>query len=83
MRIEITSEGRSFKLIIPTGLILNPVVFTVTKGAIRVEGLDLSAIKAKDVSAIAKIIKKCKKQDPDWCLVDVEEASGDRVKIKL
>ncbi len=83
MRIEIASEGRSFKLIIPTGLVLSPIGFTVAKDAIKVRGLNLSDLKWKDIKSIKKTIKMCKKAIPDWYLVDVESSSGERVKIKL
>jgi hypothetical protein len=83
MRIEIKSEEHSLRLILPTGLVFTPLGFTVAKGAIKVKGLDLTGLKWKDVRNIKKAVKKCKKANPDWCLVDVESSSGERVRIKL
>jgi hypothetical protein len=83
MRIEIKSEERSFSIILPTGLILNPLGFVIGKKFINIEGIDLSAIKGKDISKIAKIVKRFKKENPDWYLVDIMDSDGDTVKIKL
>lgn len=83
MRIEIKSKDHSFKLILPTALLLNPIGFSIAKKQIKIQGLDLSSIKGKDISEIARIIKKCKKSNPDWYLVDIEDSSGDVVRIKM
>lgn len=83
MRIEIKSEEHSFRLILPTGLVFTPLGLTVAKGAIKGKGLDLTGLKWKDIRGVKKAVKKCKKSNPDWYLVDVESASGEHVRIKL
>lgn len=90
MRIEISTEGkRPFRLIFPTALIFNPVSFALAKRFINTDnisistgGIDFSGVATKDISNIMKAIRLCKKQDPEWCLI--EAVSGENaVKIKL
>lgn len=97
MKITVKSKEKSFNITIPTALIFNPIGFGITEGYIKftslstgaskgsdkASGLDLSGIKAKDISKINKVIKSCKKADPDWVLVEVDTASGEHVTVKL
>ena len=97
MKITVDSKEKSFNITFPTALIFNPIGFGITKGYIKftsfsigaskgsnkANGLDLSGIKAKDISKINKVIKSCKRDDPDWALVEVEAASGEHVTVRL
>ena len=97
MKITVKSKKKSFIITLPTALIFNPIVFGITEGYIKftsfsigaskgsnkANGLDLSGIKAKDISKINKVMKSCKKADPDWVLVEVDAADGKHVTVKL
>lgn len=97
MKISVKSKEKSFDITVPTALIFNPIGFGITEGYIKftsfslgaskgsdkANGLDLSGIKAKDISKINKVIKSCKKADPDWVLVEVDSANGEHVTVKL
>ena len=83
MRIKITSNGKTTSLLFPTSLILNPISFSFTRGDIKIDNVGISGLKAKDVSKILKVIKRYKKENPEWNLVEIESADGDGVIIKL
>ena len=83
MRIKITSNGKTTSLPFPTSLILNPISFIFTRGDIKIDNVGISGLKAKDVSKILKVIKRYKKENPEWNLVEIESANGDGVIIKL
>ena len=87
MRIEIYQKDKKpKKIIVPTSLIFSPFSFSLfnlsTKEFIKIDGADFPTLKPKDMINIMKVIKTCKKENPDWYLVDV--VNGDTsVKIKL
>ena len=83
MKIKITSNGKTTSLLFPTSLILNPISFSFTRGDIKIDNVGFSGLKAKDVSKILKVIKRYKKENPEWNLVEIESANGDGVIIKL
>ena len=83
MRIRITSDGKTTNLLFPTSLILNPIGFSLTRGAIKIDNVGITGLKAKDVSKILKVIKSYKKENPDWNLLEIESADGDGVIIRL
>lgn len=83
MKIKITSNGKTTSLLFPTSLILNPISFIFTRGDIKIDNVGISGLKAKDVSKILKVIKRYKKENPEWNLVEIESANGDGVIIKL
>ena len=87
MRIEFYPKDKNpKKLIIPTSIFFSPFSFllfsTATKDFIKIECSDFPTLNVKDMINIMKVIKTCKKENPDWFLVDV--VSDDTiVKIKL
>ena len=88
MRIYVKSPGsRTINIVLPTRLILNNI--TATRGTKQInkyisnntqEEMNLSSI---DIRKFIKLIHQLKKKYPDWCIVDVESADGEIVKIKL
>ena len=87
MRIEIYQKDKKpKKIIVPTSLIFSPVSFSLfsasTMEFIKIDGADFPTLKPKDMMNIMRVIKACKKEDPDWCLVDVV-SNDTHVKIKL
>lgn len=90
MRIEISTEGkRRLRLIFPTALIFNPFSFALAKKFINTDniyismgGIDFSGVAPRDISNIMKAIRLCKKQNPEWCLLEAV-SKEDAVRIKL
>ncbi len=88
MRIYVKSPGsRTINLVLPTRLILNNITATIgTKQVNRYinkstqEEIHLSTT---EVRKFIKLVHQLKKKYPDWCIVDVESADGEVVKIKL
>ena len=87
MRIEISRKDKKpIKLILPTRLIFTPIGLSVlasnTGNFIKLDGADIPTIKAKDFAVLMKAIKTCKRDNPDWYLLEAE-SDGNIVKVKL
>ena len=87
MRIEISQKDKKpIKLILPTRLIFTSIGLSVlasnTGNFIKLEGADIPSIKAKDCAVLMKVIKTCRTDNPDWCLVEAQSRES-AVKVKL
>lgn len=83
MKITIKNERKRIRLLFPTGLIMNPVGFFIFKKLVKINGVDFSKINAKSIVSISKTIRQCKRNIPDWKLVDIESNDGSSVTIEL
>lgn len=81
MKILVKSGGRTnFRLILPTGLAMNPVTAALMPKMMEQNGITITAGQAR---AFFRAVKAYKKTHPDWNLVEVESTSGEYVMIRL
>ena len=81
MRIEVKNMGdRDIHLRIPTGLLFNPVTALTIPAAAKSQG---GHITARQAMAFIKALYDCKRRFPNWVMVEVENADGGKVEIKM
>ena len=81
MKIEIHSgAGREFDLLLPTGLLVNPISAMALPRVLEEKGIAASRAQAL---ALVRAINRYRRSHPGWVLVEVESADGDHVKITV
>jgi len=81
MRMHVVTEnGRSFRLLLPTRLLLNGVTASIAAKAAKEKGLP---IPRTAILNFFHCILDYRKQHPDWILVDVESSGGETIYIKF
>lgn len=84
MRIDITTEGRHFVIPFPTWLGLNRITagiaFAYYRDDLQEKGIDLGYT---EIYEYLRLFRKVERQYKGMCIVDVESADGDKVKIYL
>ncbi len=75
-----SDEGKNFRLMIPSALILNSFAASFLPRFLKSEGVNITSRQARHM---VKSLKKFKRRHKDWTLVEVQEKDGDRIKIKL
>jgi hypothetical protein len=81
MRIEVKNMGdKDIHLMIPTGLLFNPVTALILPGTAKSQGVHMTA---RQAMAFIKILHDCKRRFPNWLMVEAEDADGGKVEIKL
>ena len=81
MRIVVKNMGdRDIRLLFPTRLVFNPVAALIIPSAAKSEGVHINA---RQAMAFIKVLYNCKRRFPDWVMVEVEDADGGKVEIKL
>ena len=81
MKIRISEiPSKEFYLQLPTGLLLNGLTTPALAKTIKQYGINLSI---KDTRLLIRAAKRYKKEHPDWKLVEVYSAKGERVEIRL
>lgn len=81
MKIAIQEHsGRNFRIVVPTGLLLNRLTARFIPGLLERKGFTLNR---KQVMEIAREIRSFRKKHRDWKLIEVQSASGDHVEISL
>ena len=87
MKIRIKSAENKLRLffIFPNCLIFNRFVAPLAARKINDELSKRGGgnVSAETVLKLGRYISRFKTSHPDWCLVNVESASGDLVKIKF
>lgn len=81
MRIQV-SDGRRFRLYlpIPTGLVLNRFTAGIACRAAEEQGVHISR---KQMRALFDAIHACRREYPDWVLVEAKCAGGEQVIIRI
>ncbi len=77
--MKITINTRTVFLL-PTGLIANRFTAGIIRRKLKKEGVRLTR---KQTSLFIKVIRRYKKNHPDWNLVEVNGKNGDAVKVKI
>ena len=77
MRISVNNRN---VFIFPTGLVINRVTSGFIRKKLKKEGLQLTM---KQTQLFIKAIRYYKRNHSDWNLVEIEDADGDTVKIKI
>ena len=77
--MRITVNNRNV-FIFPTGLVINRVTSGFIRKKLKKEGLQLTR---KQTLLFIKAIKYYKRNYSDWNLVEIENADGDTVKVKI
>lgn len=74
------STGRSIRLILPTGLLLNRMTAGMLPGVLETKGISVSREQAVK---IVQTIRSCRKKHPGWKLLEAESSDGGYVEITL
>lgn len=81
MRVFIKEDtGKKFNIRVPSGMILNSVTAGIAAKECQKNGMEISKNQMK---VLIKTLKDYKKTHPDWKLVEVSSADGERVEIVL
>lgn len=72
------SEGRSFRIIIPSGLMCSRLSARIIAYAAKDKGLSYES-----VQGLFQALRQCRKRYPGLEIVHVESADGDMVRIWL
>ncbi len=80
MKILVNWQEQNLNLRFPTGLVLNRVTAGIVARALGKKGLPLSR---KQMVCCIRALNRYRKTHPDWVLVEVNSADGDRVEMKL
>ncbi len=80
-----TSESKPINIIVPNGLMLNPISVAIILPKINKEAReDGQRLKYSQALKLVREIKKTKKTfGKDWKLVEVKTADGTEVEIKI
>jgi len=74
------SGGRTHRIVIPTGLILNRATALMLPGMLEVRGV---ALTKEQCIRLVKAVRACRKSHPGWKLVEVHSQDGSGVEISL
>ncbi len=81
MRIVVKNKGeKTIRLLLPTGLVLNPVTALFIPAVSNKYGVHITA---RQAMAFIKALHDCKHRFSDWVMVEAEDADGGKVDIKL
>ena len=81
MRIEVKNMGeRDIHLRIPTGLLFNPVTALFIPAVSNKYGVHITV---RQAMAFIKVLYDCKRRFPNWVMVEVADADGGKVEIKM
>ena len=81
MKIVIREEGKlSFVFWFPSGVLLSPVTALLAPALLRKCGMKLTR---RQAAAFIRALNRYRRRHRDWKLVEVQEADGSRVVIKI
>ena len=81
MRIVVKNKGeKDIRLILPTGLVFNPVTALLLPAAAKNHGVRITT---RQAMAFVKALHDCKHRFPNWVMVEAEDADGGKVEIKM
>ena len=84
MKIHVKSEGYNIRLWLPTNLVFNPMVARLAvRYGLRDAPDSVQNISPEALEALFAEFRGIKKKHGSWELVQIERASGDKVKIVL
>ena len=72
--------GHTIRLIFPSGLVLNSVSASFLPKYLEEQGIHITRDQAR---AFIKELNRFRKRHKDWKLVEVRDAKGDYVEIRL
>ena len=74
------SEGKNFRIVLPSALVLNRFFAGVLSKALEQNGI---AIDRRQTAALLKELSRFRREHRDWKLVEVESADGECVEVKI
>ena len=81
MKIVIREKGKlSFGFWLPSGLALNPMAALMVPAHLQKCGVQLTR---RQAAAFIRALNRYRRRHRDWKLVEVQEADGSRVVIKI
>lgn len=81
MKIVMQKEGRSvLRLKIPLGLLLNRATASAAAGALNKRGVTVAR---EQLLVLMKEIKAVRRRHPEWVLAEMEDGSGETLRIEL
>lgn len=81
MRIMIEYyEGRSFRLLFPTGWVCNRLTASFAPKFMKQNGVEITKQQAL---SLFQELNRCRRRHPEWVLIEAESADGAHIKIKL
>ena len=81
MRIVVENKGeKDIHLFLPTGLLFNPVTALFIPAVSNKYGVHITV---RQAMAFLKALYDCKRRFPNWVMVEVEDADGGKVEIKM
>lgn len=81
MRIVVNSpDCKRIRIWLPSGLIFNPISAMLLPGILKQNGLEITREQAL---AMVRAINRYRRRHPKWTLVEVEDATGEYVKVTL
>lgn len=83
MRIHVKSKDHNISLRFPTNLIFSPFVAKIAQFGLRYATEDVPNIPPEAIEALFAEFRRIKKKYGSWELVQMDCASGDKVKIVL
>lgn len=72
--------GREFRIVVPTGLLLNRLTAHFIPGALEKRGI---ALTSDQMMKLIQTIRDCRRKNGKWKLLEAETADGDYVEILL
>lgn len=80
MKIQVRSPETNLNIVLPTGLVLNGLTARILPKVLAQNGIQL---RSEDAVRFVKALNQYRRSHPEWVLVDVDSASGEKVYIKL
>ncbi len=81
--IHDTKEGKDLYLPLPTFLVLSDLIARIGGQAVEKYAGDRVSITQEQMRALFRAMRQAKKKFGSFVMVDVREANGSRVRIKL
>ena len=81
MRVVVNSPGcKRIRIWFPSGLVWNPITAMLLPGILRQNGIEITREQAL---TMVRAINRYRRRHPNWKLVEVESANGERVEVAL
>lgn len=74
------AEGKEFRIVLPTGLVLNRLTALILPGLLEIKGV---CITREQTVKMIQAIRTCRKNHPGWKLAEVCSRDGSFVEISL
>ena len=84
MKISVQGEDRNIHLSLPTSLIFSkPSAWLAVTAGRHYAGDAFPDLSVEDMERLLSELRRIKNKHKDWCLVEMESASGSHIRITL